>query len=353
MFERLLSLQGQLVKEVWALAIVVGFFLLSRLLPYILIKLSLRLGKGAKVDIEKITRSFAKPLSFLLLLTGFYLGATSLLSSIAALQFATKVYRSLVILSVARGLDNLVSSTSGLLAELGNSYDLDRLFLALLGKSLRGLIYTIGAVILIQEWGYDITGFIAGLGLGGLAFALAAQDTAANLIGGVVILTEKPFTIGDWIATEKIEGIVEDITFRSTKVRTFAQALVTAPNSALAKEPITNWTRMGRRQILMRIGVAWDTPQARLASSLTAIRRLLEDNPDLHPSMRLANFEKIRDYGLDIYINCYTRATAFAEWLRVRENILFGILQILEEEGISLSRPPWQPSREGEGGKNN
>lgn len=352
MFEKLLSLQGLLVKEVWALVIVVGFFLLSRLFPYILTRLSRRLGKGAKVDIGNIIRSFAKPLSFLLLLTGFYLAAISLLNSVATIQFTTKVFRSLVILLVARGLDNLVSSTSGLLAELGNSYDLDKLFLALLGKSLRGLIYTIGAVILIQEWGYDITGFIAGLGLGGLAFALAAQDTAANLIGGIVILTEKPFTIGDWIATEKIEGIVEDITFRSTKIRTFAQALVTAPNSALAKEPITNWTRMGRRQILMRIGVALDTPRVNLEKSLVAIRRVLQENPDLHPSVKLASFEKIRDYGLDIYINCYARATALAEWLGVRENILFQVLAILEEEGVSLARPPWQYLREGEGGNN-
>ena len=326
-----------LLAQTYALALVLGFFLLSRLLPFLLARISRRLGQKSRLDVEKIVRSFSKPLALLLLATGFYLAAISLLGSAAA-QFATKLFRSLVILVVARGLDNLVASSSGLLAELGNSYELDKLFLALLSKSLRGLIYTIGAVILIQEWGYDITGFIAGLGLGGLAFALAAQDTAANLIGGVVILTEKPFTIGDWIETEKLEGIVEDISFRSTRVRTFAQGLVTAPNSSLAKEPITNWSRMGRRQILLRLGVDLATPPAKLERCLGRIRQSLQDNSKLYPQIRLANLEKADNYGLVLYINCYAQATALAEWLSVREGVLLEVLAILEAEAVVLAR---------------
>ena len=91
---------------------------------------------------------------------------------------------------------------------------------------------------------YDINGFIAGLGLGDWPLPWA-QQTLANLFGGIVIITDKPFSIGDWILTPSVEGTVED-NFRSTKIRTFAQAVVTMPNSTLANEPITNWSRMGK-----------------------------------------------------------------------------------------------------------
>ncbi|MDD2282572.1 MAG: mechanosensitive ion channel, partial [Eubacteriales bacterium] len=230
MLEEVVSFwQEHLIDYTYALAIVLGFFVLSRLVPLLLTRLFMRLSKKSKLDYAKLAQAFAKPLTLLLLFSGLYLAAIFLLGDTVWGLFFTKVFRSLVIVFIAQGLYNLVGSTSGLLMELGSNYDLDKLFLSLLSKALRAVIVAISLVILVQEWGYDITGFIAGLGLGGLAFALAAQDTAANLIGGVVILTEKPFTIGDWIVAGEVEGTVEDITFRSTKVRTFAQAVVTVP----------------------------------------------------------------------------------------------------------------------------
>ena len=299
----------------------------------------MRLSKKSKLDYAKLAQAFAKPLALLLLFSGLYLAAIFLLGDTVWGLFFTKVFRSLVIVFIAQGLYNLVGSTSGLLMELGSNYDLDKLFLSLLSKALRAVIVAISLVILVQEWGYDITGFIAGLGLGGLAFALAAQDTAANLIGGVVILTEKPFTIGDWIVAGEVEGTVEDITFRSTKVRTFAQAVVTVPNSSLAKEPITNWTRMGRRRINFSLGIAWDTPREKFEGCVEAIRQMLRSHPHLHPAVILANFEKIGENSLDIYINCFTKSTALDQWLEVREDILFKIMGILEEHGVTLALP--------------
>ncbi|MFP3442198.1 mechanosensitive ion channel, partial [Pantoea sp. SIMBA_133] len=85
----------------------------------------------------------------------------------------------------------------------------------------------------------------------------------------IVIITEKPFSIGEWIKTPSVEGVVEDITFRSTKIRTFAQALVTVPNARLANENITNWSKMGKRQITFHIGVTYNTPSERLETCIT------------------------------------------------------------------------------------
>lgn len=331
-----------LLDYTYALAIVLGFFGLSRLLPRLLAAFGRRLSEKATIDYTRITNSFAKPLALLLVASGTYLAAMFLLGGTAAGPFFTKLFRSLIIILIAHGLLNAVSGASGFLVELGSRYELDKLFLSLLAKAMKALVAIISGVILIQEWGYDITGFIAGLGLGGLAFALAAQDTAANLIGGVVVLTEKPFTIGDWIVGNDIEGIVEDITFRSTRIRTFAQALVTVPNSSLAKGSITNWSRMGRRQILFRVGVARDTPADKLQQSLKAIRRLLKSNPDLHPAAIFVNLEKIGETALDIYVNCFTKTTAFEQWLSVREEVLFGLLAVMAKQGVALAVPAWK-----------
>lgn len=331
--------QENLVDYTFAFAIVLGFFILSRLVPLLLTRLFSGLAKRSKLDYSKLAQAFSRPLSFFILATGLYLAALNLLGGTAYGNFFTKVYRSLVIVFISQGLYNLAESTSGPLMDLGSKRDWDKLFLSLLSKALRALIVAIGLVILVQEWGYDITGFIAGLGLGGLAFALAAQDTAANLIGGVVILTEKPFTIGDWIVTGNVEGTVEDITFRSTKVRTFAQALVAVPNATLAKEPITNWTRMGKRRVTFSLGVDYSTSRQTLEECIGGIRELLTNHPDVHPATIFVNFEKFGERGLDIYIYFFTKTTVWGKWLNVREDILYKIMEIMEEAGVSIALP--------------
>ena len=124
----------------------------------------------------------------------------------------------------------------------------------LLSKALRFVIIAIAITVILQEFDYEVSGFVAGLGLGGLAISLAAKEALANMLGGIVIITEKPFVIGDWIFTPSIEGTVVEITFRSTKVRTFADALVTMPNDTLVNEPITNWSRMEKRRHTFNLG---------------------------------------------------------------------------------------------------
>lgn len=156
--------------------------------------------------------------------------------------------------------------------------DIDDLLIPFLSKALRFVIVAISISIIAQEFDYDVGGFVAGLGLGGLAFALAAKDAIGNLFGGIVIITEKPFTIGDWIKTDSVEGTVEDITFRSTRVRTFADALVTVPNATLANESIINWSEMGKRQITFDLRLTYDTPRDKVERVVEQIDLLLKNH---------------------------------------------------------------------------
>lgn len=325
----------------FALGIVLVFYVLSRIFTFYVVRFLLFLTRRTKADYDdKLVLAFKKPLSLLIVLAGFYLAGLHLLESPEYEFFLTRLFRSAVIILIAQGLYNMVNTSSGLLTKIGNAYDLDKLFLSLLSKTIRAVVIAISFTILVQEWGYDITGFVAGLGIGGLAFALAAQDTVANIFGGVVILTEKPFTIGDWIVAGDVEGTVEDITFRSTKVRTFAQALITMPNSILAKQPITNWTKMGKRRINFTFGVDYATPRQVLEECIEKIRELLVNHPEVHPATIFVNLEKFGERGLDIYVYFFTKTTIWGEWLRVREDILLKILGILGDLDVSIISLP-------------
>jgi MscS family membrane protein len=193
--------------------------------------------------------------------------------------------------------------------------------------------------IIGQEFDYDVNGLVAGLGLGGLAFALAAKEAVGNLIGGIVIVTEKPFSIGDWILTPSVEGIVEDINFRSTKIRTFSQALVTVPNATLANEAITNWSRMGKRRITFHLGLNYRTTKEQIQRVVNRIEIMLNNHEDIHPDTVMVAFDHYNESSLDILIYFFTNSTVWAEHVKIKHEINLEIMGILEEEGVEVAFP--------------
>jgi len=206
-------------------------------------------------------------------------------------------------------------------------------------KGVKLVLVIMGFVIIVQEWGYNFTGFLASLGLGGLAFALAAKDTAANLFGSLVIFSDKPFDVGDWIQTPSVEGTVESIGIRSTRVRTFAKALVAVPNATLANSPITNWSRMTMRRIKMTVGLTYDTSSSQMQTILTQIREMLKEDADINNKTILIHFTDFQDSALGIFCYFFTNTTNWQEYLNVRERINLNIMKIVEENRASFAFP--------------
>ena len=126
------------------------------------------------------------------------------------------------------------------------------------------VIYIIAGFIAITLLGVNLNGLVAGLGIGGVIVTLAAQDTAKNLFGGLVIFMDKPFVVGDWIQMDNYEGTVEDITFRSTRIRTFENSLVNIPNSIISNSSIINWSKMEKRRYRTNLYIQIDTPFEKL-----------------------------------------------------------------------------------------
>lgn len=206
-------------------------------------------------------------------------------------------------------------------------------------KTLKLIIIIVGGMSILQEWGINVTAFVASLGLVGMAFALAAKDTAANLFGSLVIFTDRPFKIGDWIQTPSVEGVVEEIGIRSTKVRTFAQALVSVPNANIANESITNWSRMGKRRIRTRIGLTYATTTTQMQNILQDIREMLLHHQDVHQETIMIYFDEFESSALGIFCYFFTTTTVWAEYLKVREDINLKIMKIVENNNASFAFP--------------
>ncbi len=258
-----------------------------------------------------------------------------------AADFTRHLIRSMVAFSIVWAAYRAAAVLSSMLERLTRKTEttLDDYIMPIIQKSIRTLVVVLGVVILVQEWGYDVGGLIAGLGLGGLAFALAAKDTVANFFGCIMILIDKPFVVGDWIRTDHVEGTVEEIAFRSTRVRTFAQALVTVPNATMAADSITNWTRMGKRRITYKLGVTYSTKRSQMAECLRRIEEMLRNHPDIHQQTIFVEFSDFGDSALEIFLYFFSKTTRWGEYLKVRTDVNLKIMEVVENLGMSVAFP--------------
>ncbi|TDB50245.1 MULTISPECIES: mechanosensitive ion channel family protein [Bacillaceae] len=325
-----------------AVGIFLIFLVLRKLFTTYLFKFIIGFVKNKKIDlITSILEAFEKPMRWIFVIIGIQLALPYLPFELLTVERESQIIRSAFIILAGWGLYNLADATALFFSTFSKNFDVqvDRIVIPFVEKFIRIIVVVLSASIVGEEWGFNVNGFVAGLGLGGLAFALAAKDTVSNLFGGVVIITEKPFTIGDWIKTPSVEGVVEDITFRSTKVRTFAQALVTVPNATLSNEPIVNWAKMGKRQISFHLGLNYNTPKEKLETSVERIKQMLMEDEDIHKETIIVNFETFNESSLDVLLYFFSNTTAYADYLEVKEKINFKIMDILQEEGVDFAFP--------------
>lgn len=278
-----------------------------------------------------------KPLIWYLKLLGVYFAVLYLKPANDILLFSNKLFRICTIIFVCKVFASYLNYNNGLLKKLSNKFNKDTKVSSLFIKILVFIIYFIGAALILSEIGYDISTLIAGLGIGGVIIALAAQDTAKNLFGGAMIILDKPFSIGDWIQTSNIEGIVEDITFRSTRIRTFRDSLITIPNSTITNDSIINWSRMNKRKTSINLELVFDTSIKKVYNFTNDLNKmLLEDENVLNENISVT-FSDINANGYNIMISYFTNITSYYDYLKIKESINYKIMQILESKKIGLA----------------
>jgi MscS family membrane protein len=327
-----------------ALVVLVFFLSLSRAVTTLLLRISDRIAeKSGHPFGSALTDAVRKPLRLLIDVAGVY-AALTFLPALAARPLIwpalLRLFRSLVIILVAWGFIRLESPDRlSIFLSLSKKFDPESngVFFSFLSKALRFVTFALAVLIVAQEWNFSISGLLAGLGLGGLAFALAAKDMLSNIFAGIVILLDRPFKIGDWIQTGAVEGSVEDINFRSVKIRSAGQALVTVPNSSVVDSPITNYSRIGKRRVSFTIGVPAHTSADRLRACTEKISAVLATDPDIEDGSSVAAVEGISGGAIRLMILYYTVTADYNDFLKVREKVYYRLMEILTEAGIELS----------------
>ena len=169
-------------------------------------------------------------------------------------------------------------------------------------------------------------------------FRWRAQDTASNFIGGVVIVADKPFAVGDWIQTSSLEGVVEDISLRSTRIRTFKDALVVVSNSSLAADEIINWSRMNKRRVEMTLGFTYQTSRETLGKVVEGIRELLKSDENVVGDPTVA-FNEFGESSLNVTVSYFLNQTGYADYIRLKEQLNFQIMDLCESLGADFAFP--------------
>lgn len=206
-------------------------------------------------------------------------------------------------------------------------------------KSGKVLVVVLGVLIVLQNLNVNVMSLLAGLGLGGLALALAAQDAAANLIGSVMILLDRPFSIGDAIKVNEVEGTVESIGFRSTRIRTYYNSLVTIPNSTMAKDKIDNMGLRPYRRVRQVLGLHYDTPPELIEHFCTRLRYLISQEPKVMKETIQVAFQEFADSTLNVLVNFHMTVFDINEELLLQQKIFCEILDAAKEMNVVFAYP--------------
>lgn len=330
-------------RLVFAITIFLVFLLLRKVFTkYIFSLLKKILGKINFFSNFKVVKAFQKPINGMFILFGSFFALKVLgINYFSDMTFITKMFRSIFVILVSLGFYNLSEEASVLPDSVKERFGLsgDKILFPFISKCLKFIIIALAATIILSEWNINIQMFITGLGLGGLAISLAAKDAASNIIAGFILILEKPFNIGDWVLAGGIEGVVEDISFRSTKIRSFTQEIIIVPNSEIANKPITNFTRRDKRKCKLIIGIGYDTSKEKIEKAIYRIKNMLCKHKHIIKDEVMVHLEQFNSSSLDIGIHFYTNITDLKTFLQVREDINFSILDIFREEGIDIPYP--------------
>ncbi len=216
---------------------------------------------------------------------------------------------------------------------------LDDQIVPLVRKTLKTFVVVIGTLVALENLNVPILPLLTGLSIGGLAFALAAQDTIKNFFGSLMIFIDKPFQIGDWVTSGDIDGTVEEVGFRSTRVRTFRNSVVYVPNGKLADSTIDNHGLRQYRRFYTQIAVTYDTPPYMIEEFVNGLRKIVENHPDTRKDYYHIYFNDMASFSLNIMFYIFFSVPDWPNELRARHEVLLQVVRLAEQLGINFAFP--------------
>ena len=294
-----------------------------------------RWTEKSETDIDdKIIDSLMPPIRFIPIVLGLFFASQYLQLDGTLADFVGRFIRSLIAFTIFWAIHRSLDPIQHLSKKLERM--LTPMMMNWIFKVLKVVIVFIGAAVILELWGIAIGPLLAGLGLFGAAVALGAQDLFKNLIGGMTVIAEKRFHPGDWIKVDGVvEGTVEEIGFRSTRIRRFDKAPVYVPNANLSDTVVTNFSRMTNRRIFWHVGVEYRTTKEQLQIVRDEITKYLQESKDIAQPPSVPQFVRLDNFGassIDFMIYCFTKTTDWGEFLRVKEEFALAVKEIVEEK---------------------
>jgi len=330
-----------LIKYARLIVIILAFQMIGPLVARVIIGV---VHKIIKSEEKAKDSGFYGPMKYFFYMLGFYICIYNLNVTAGILKLTDKAFKIVTILLITKGIADSIKPTSFIFKVVNkdsrkrknHANDALNLFLS---KILKTIVWIVAIFVVMSELNYNLSGLAAGLGIGSAVIALAAQDFVKSLMGGFVIITDKPFEIGDYIEVGTYMGTVIDISFRSTRIRGINNSIVTVPNSLISSEYITNWNKLESRRFstVLRLGLNSSTEQ--INRCIRKISTVLKTNDDVNEDTVQVHFTGIKPDCNEILVVAYVKKPAYNDFMHSQDKILCDILDVLERENLELVYP--------------
>lgn len=331
-----------IIDIIVAICLIILFKVLSPSISYMIIKI-FKFNSKSKKSIKE--SAFYTPLKIFFTILGIYIAVLFLKKPLNlpdnVMEIVTKAFQIISVLAFAKALASSFTTKSSLIKRIRKSWknDVEDSMLEFALKVTRVIIYLIALFIIFAILQINLNGLVAGIGIGGIIVTLAAQDTAKNIFGGIVLFIDKPFNVGDWIQTPNYEGTVEDMTFRTTRIRNFENSVVNIPNSTIADSAIINWSKMEKRRYKFSLSFPLDTTAEQMEMISNRIKEMLIKEPQVIDDDIIISFENITDNGLSLLVYMFVVPTGYNDYIMLKDKINKNIINILHNLGVELSYP--------------
>ena len=324
------------------LAVIFIGFLADRLVRFLLNRVTMAWLKMVKVEVDrKVERGVWKPVGLLASALTWYGGMKLIGLRPEVLKVLLLSVRFFAVVAAVWTVFRMIDLLSSYLLVKAHKTrtKFDDLIIPLVSRTLKVFATCVGAILFAEAFDLPLAGLLSGLGLGGLALALAAKDTLGNLFGSVMVLIDRPFEIGDWIKTGDVEGTVETVGMRSTRVRTFYNSMVTLPNSLLTTAAVDNMGRRQYRRIKTMLSLQYDTPSEKIDAFCEGIRELIRRHPYTRKDYYHVYFNQFSGSSLDVLLYCFVECPDWAVELRERHRLFVDIVKLADGLGVSFAFP--------------
>ena len=336
---------GLLPLTLQVFVIVIATLLLGFIIKRILHRLERKIKQTEPLWDDALYHAMMRPLSALIWLIGLTFAADIILNhtDVTIFQVTGTVRKLGVIVIIGWFLYRLVAGMEKNVLLRGERLDkpVDKTTVNAIGKLIRLSIIITAALVILQTLGFSISGVLAFGGVGGIAIGFAAKDLLANFFGGLMIYLDRPFAEGDWIRSpdRAIEGTVEKIGWRLTRIQTFDNRPLYIPNAAFTSIAVENPSRMSHRRIKETIGIRYEDA-AKIADIVRETAKMLKEHPGIDPSQSLiVNFTRFAPSSLDFFIYAFTSATDGFTYYQIKQDILLKIVQIIEDHDAEIAFP--------------